>query len=101
LASIEEVMWLRLIVAVSLVGISLIPGAARSGGHSGGAGHGGGSPEAGAAGVAGAAASGMSGGGLALMSVAASGSYIFAGCDPCARALPKLLTPARPQVSVH
>jgi hypothetical protein len=94
-------MWLRLIVAVSLVGISLIPGAARSGGHSGGAGHGGGSPEAGAAGVAGAAASGMSGGGLALMSVAASGSYIFAGCDPCARALPKLLTPARPQVSVH
>jgi uncharacterized membrane protein len=85
LASIEEVMWLRLIVAVSLVAISLIPGAARSGGHSGGAGHGGGSPEAGAA------ASGMSGGGLALMSVAASGSYIFAGCEPCARALPKLL----------
>ena len=74
-----------LTVAVSLVGISLITGAARGGGH------GGGSPEAGAAGVAGAAASGMSGGGLALMSVAASGSYIFAGCEPCARALPMLL----------
>jgi len=59
-----------LTVAVSLVGISLIPGAAR------GRGHGGGSPAAGAAGAAAAAASGMSGDALALMSAAASGLYM-------------------------
>ena len=45
-------MWLRLTVA-ALVGISLITGAARSGGHSGGGGQGGGSSEADAAGVTG------------------------------------------------
>ena len=87
-------MWLRLTVA-ALVGISLITGAARSGGHSGGGGQGGGSSEADAAGVTGTAASGMSGGGLALMSAAASGTYIRARnptrgrTDPCAACTPK------------